>query len=74
MTDQTKTKSKEAVIELMATRKGVRKIAVENFLGSLDGLQGWEIIANLKNDARLYKWNATTVNAIKAGIVFLNGI
>jgi hypothetical protein len=52
-----------------ASRKGVRKIAVENFLMSLGnaGSLGNEL-ANLYMDTQLYKWKSATVRAIEAGI------
>ena len=58
-----------AEIEKFASRKGVRRIAVENFLGSL-GDAGSEAneIANAKHDAGLYGWKKPTVAAINAGI------
>jgi hypothetical protein len=52
----------------MATTNQVKTVAVENFLGSLEGLTKSEAYANLRLDARLYKWNAATVKAINAGI------
>lgn len=59
----------EAEIEALASRKGVRANAVRNFLGSLPvELRSYENRANLQADARSYRWNAVTVNAIAAGI------
>lgn len=55
-------------IEQLATREGVKRIAVENFLTSLDGLTLYEAMGNLKLDARSYKWDARTVKAIRDGI------
>lgn len=55
-------------IEELANREGVRKIAVENFLTSLGGLTKGEALANLKMDAKLYKWNSATQKAIRDGI------
>jgi hypothetical protein len=59
----------EAEIKKYASRKNVRAIAVENFLGSLGqaGSMSGEL-ANMRSDAISYKWNAPTVNAITAGI------
>lgn len=58
-------------ITKLASRRGVRKIAVENFLSTLghEGPAG-EAGArrNLYADAASYGWNAATVNAINAGI------
>ena len=56
-------------IEKYANRKGVRKIAVENFLSTLGnaGSMGGEL-ANLYKDTQLYKWKSATVRAIESGI------
>jgi len=59
-------------IEKFASRKGVKRIAVENFLMSMP----YEIgrvnnLRNLEMDGQLYKWNFSTKQAIKAGIVML---
>ena len=56
-------------IEELASRDTVKRIAVENFLSSLDSLTKDNAISNLKKDARLYRWNAETVRAIRDGIV-----
>jgi hypothetical protein len=59
----------DAEIEQLAARQGVRRIAVENFLGTLDtsvGPSGNK--RNLWADAQSYKWNAATVAAIQSGI------
>lgn len=56
-------------IAKFAARKGVRKIAVENFLGTLDlsiGARG--NLRNMWQDARDYSWNSATQAAITAGI------
>lgn len=55
-------------IEELASKKKVRRIAVENFLMSLEGLTQRDAMANLSMDARLYKWNAPTQAAIRTGI------
>jgi len=49
--------------------KGAKRIAVENFLitSSTDIKQSYALM-NLDYDKRLYKWNSTTVNAIKFGL------
>lgn len=57
-----------AQIQVLATKKNVNQIAVENFLSSLDGLLASHAGMNLSLDARSYKWNAATVNAIRKGI------
>lgn len=51
-----------------STNSAVRQIAVENFLGSLGGMTRDDANANLEMDARMYKWNAATVKAIRTGI------
>lgn len=47
----------------------VRQIAVNNFLGSLDGLTVQEALGNLELDAASYRWNAKTRAAIHKGIM-----
>ena len=58
-------------IDKLASGKGVRRIAVENFLGSLGGSDRMGASMNLHADAKCYKWNAATVNAIRKGINLL---
>jgi exonuclease III len=55
-------------IEQLATRKGVRKIAVENFLGTLGNEGLHDAMRNMVQDARAYQWNAATQSAIARGI------
>jgi len=55
-------------IERLSSRKGVRKIAVENFLISLNDASYSDAMANLRRDTDLYKWNASTRKAISDGI------
>ena len=55
-------------IEKLASRKGVKKIAVENFLGTLGSMSEWEARANMNMDAGMYKWNAATRRALDSGI------
>lgn len=54
-------------ITKLASRVGVKKIAVENFLMSM-GENHSDARSNLSVDARSYKWNSATVKAIRAGI------
>jgi hypothetical protein len=56
-------------IQELASRKDVKRIAVENFLGSLDGLNRSEALSNLKLDIKSYRWNAATGRAIQQGIM-----
>lgn len=58
-------------IDKLASRKGVRRIAVENFLGTM-GERALDAYANCQADARSYGWNASTRNAILAGITLAN--
>lgn len=58
---------KESEIEKLASRKNVKKMAVENFLMSMGDNSG-AAYENLRADARSYKWNTATQNAISAGI------
>ena len=56
-------------IEKLAMRKGVKRIAVENFLmtvmNNANERNAW---LNLEMDSNMYKWNAKTVKAISSGI------
>lgn len=56
-------------IEELARQPKVRRIAVENFLSSLDGLDYQGAKANLEMDAASYRWNEETVGAIWTGIL-----
>lgn len=60
-------------VQELANKKGVRRVAVENFLGTL-GKEG-ELYAtlNMRQDARDYKWNAATQAAISQGIKLYYG-
>jgi hypothetical protein len=53
----------------LASREGVDLAAVENFLGTLDGLTQSEALANLELDAVAYGWNTATGRAIQQGIM-----
>ena len=55
-------------INKFASRKNVRRIAVENFLMTM-GNNPLAASINMGYDADLYKWNSATVQAIKEGIV-----
>jgi hypothetical protein len=55
-------------IAKLANRKGVKKIAVENFLSSMGNVDSWVALQNLEYDTHLYKWNKATVRAIHRGI------
>lgn len=56
-------------IEELASQPGVKRIAVENFLGSLGDMTKQEAYANRDQDARSYGWNEATRGAITTGIV-----
>ena len=56
-----------AEIEQLASTKGARRIAVENFLSTM-GTDERIARANFSLDTGLYKWNAPTQAAIRAGI------
>jgi hypothetical protein len=57
-------------IEELSLREGVKKIAVENFLYSINSnLNADNAYSNLDYDAFLYNWNIATVNAISEGII-----
>lgn len=51
-------------IDNFASRPGVKRIAVENFLCSIHGSSKSDAFSNAKQDARSYKWNDTTLEAI----------
>ena len=55
-------------IEKLASGKGVRRIAVENFLMSMTPFGEQAAIGNLYLDAQLYRWNTPTIEAIRIGI------
>jgi hypothetical protein len=56
-------------IETLASLEGARKIAVENFLGTLPShTTRSEDLANLAMDAKLYGWKLYTVDAIMKGV------
>lgn len=59
------------LIQKLSTRKDVKTIAVQNFLGSLDGMSKSDAFANLQMDAKSYRWNAATQKAIRDGIAKL---
>ena len=59
-------------VQKLAERKGAKKIAVENFLLTSAGWTYSDCIANLDLDARLFKWNAATVKAIRDGLILAN--
>lgn len=54
-------------ISKLASRHLVKKIAVENFLSSM-GTNHDHAVANMVADARSYRWNKQTINAIASGI------
>jgi len=56
-------------IKQLASRKGVRRIAVEDFLLTVTNNEDYvTAYANLALDRRLYNWNSATVKAIAIGI------
>lgn len=62
-------------ITALASRKGVKKVAVENFLMTVDTNQtAGDAYENLSADARSYRWNAATTNAIRAGILLASKV
>lgn len=58
----------EAELATLTANPKVRRIAVENFCGSMGGLTAAEAGMNLSADAASYKWNAPTRAAIERGI------
>jgi hypothetical protein len=59
-------------IERFASRQGVRRIAVENFLMSMGTDEGIAMM-NLGYDRAVYRWNCETVGAIRDGIRLASG-
>jgi hypothetical protein len=58
-----------AEIERLASRAGVKRIAVENFLSTLYPPAGYAgNLANANADARCYRWSEATLRAIRDGI------
>ena len=56
-------------IEELASNKGVKRIAVLNFLGTVGANECVEYAyLNLDMDMHMYSWNQLTVDAIKKGI------
>lgn len=56
-------------IQHLALRPNVRRTAVKNFLISMPlTLSAQEQLKNLAMDARLYKWDKATIDAIADGI------
>lgn len=61
----------DAEVEKFASAKGAKRVAVENFLMTLDtDIGSLGNMLNLHQDAQSYKWNTATVRAIEAGIRF----
>lgn len=59
----------EDEVNRFASRKGVKKIAVENFLISVTANEiKYNAVQNAYYDQRLYKWNSATLKAILDGI------
>lgn len=57
-----------AKIEELASGKGVKRSAVENFLHTLQGMTYHEAILNVEMDKRSYCWNDETSAAIRVGL------
>jgi hypothetical protein len=47
---------------------GVDRVAVANFLASLDGMSITDAFANARADGKSYGWNAATQTAVSSGI------
>jgi hypothetical protein len=61
-------------IEELASRPGVRRVAVQNFLFSLGDMTYEEAVGNLELDARSYRWNKETRRAIGEGLAYANNV
>jgi hypothetical protein len=55
-------------IQELANQEGVRKVAIENFLGTLGDMTENEAMANLVQDAKVFRWNTLTIRVIQQGI------
>lgn len=56
-------------IKKLARRKGVKQIAVENFLATVtNNTNAFFARLNLGRDAAIYDWNHETIQAIEDGI------
>jgi len=56
-------------IEKLASRRNVKRIAVENFLATVtNNTNAFFARLNLGRDAAIYDWNHETVAAIESGI------
>ena len=59
----------ETEMMLFAKKNGVKKIAFENFITSIDlSKPKYQHVFNLCLDSGLYKWNVETIEAILNGI------
>lgn len=52
----------------MGRENRINRIAVSNFLASLQGLSYQEAVANCELDARAYGWNFATTAMIREGL------
>ena len=60
----------DRINELATSSPKINKIAVENFLGTIKQTKRLDhALINLDTDARGYKWNLPTKNAIRIGII-----
>ncbi len=61
-------------LEMLCRAPGVRRIAVENFLSSVDFSMPLHFhLANLKMDSKLYGWKDATILAIYCGLKKMYG-
>ena len=59
-----------AYVVKQASLKGVKKIAVENFLGTVGNNSDLQsALGNLAMDAGMYNWNYRTYEVIQRGII-----
>jgi hypothetical protein len=60
----------DRIDELATSSPKINKIAVENFLGTIKQTKRLDhALMNLDADARGYRWNLPTKNAIRIGII-----
>lgn len=64
--------NRDVIIATLAGQPKARRIAVNNFLSSIDMTMPIAFhLMNLEDDAQSYQWNPETVNAIKRGLFIL---
>jgi hypothetical protein len=63
--------TKEIIERVLSRYKKAKRIAVENFLSTSEGLRWEDQEANLEMDAALYRWKSDTIKAIRTGLFMM---